>query len=102
MAAAGVVFHYRDETAMRRWAEEHPGSVYEQDRVGHTLLIAAAYRNMSMDFITWLVDEKGADIDSRGIRGRTALFYANSIDVLSFLLDRGANPTLQDNRDGHP
>jgi hypothetical protein len=95
MAAAGVRFRELSEEEMRQWTEEHPGPVNEQDSVGHTLLTAAVAENRSLNFITWLVNEKCVHIDARDQWGKTATFYAKSVDVLSFLLERGADPMLQ-------
>jgi hypothetical protein len=36
------------------------------------------------------------DINARDGIGQTAIFYAPSVEVLNFLLDRGADPTLLD------
>jgi ankyrin repeat protein len=82
------------ESEMRRYAEEHPERVNEQDDDGWTLLSVAALHRASLDMITWLIDEKGADINGRSSGGHTAIFYA-SLEVLSFLLERGADPTVQ-------
>lgn len=96
MATAVVSFRDMSERKMRQWAEENPGHVNDQDDSGHILLTAAAYRNVNINFITSLVDEKGADIDVPDRWGRTAIFFAKSADVVSFLLERGADPTLLD------
>jgi ankyrin repeat protein len=46
----------------------------------------------------WLLDEKGADVNGTTPLGSTPLHYASSLDILTTLMDRGANPTLSDNR----
>ena len=42
---------------------------------------------------------KGADINAENSQGRTALFFANNISTLTFLLDRGMDPNHTD-KDG--
>ena len=73
--------------------------------MGETLLsiaIIIAWRNslrQAMDLVTWLVDEKGADINASTHDGYTALFLAKSVQMLSFFLQRGVDPLLH-NPDG--
>ncbi|GAB6098679.1 hypothetical protein JCM16358_05580 [Halanaerocella petrolearia] len=62
------------------------------------LMVAARY-NQEVEIIERLL-ELGANINSRGPRGRTALIYAaqynKNPEVINLLLDYGANPKLQD------
>jgi hypothetical protein len=45
--------------------------------------------------VLWLLDEKGADVNSRTSFGETPLHAALSLDVVNALLDRGADPTMR-------
>ena len=46
--------------------------------------------------VVWLLDEKGADVNGTAEDGKIALHYLNPIDILTALLDRGANPAVAD------
>lgn len=43
------------------------------------------------------MDEIGADVYSRNRSGETTIFEARAVDVMSFLLERGTDPTVQEN-----
>jgi hypothetical protein len=82
---------------MRRFALGNPGRVNEQDDGGWTLLNAATRRPGSLSLVPWLVDEMGADVEGRDKYGQTSIYEATIHQVLSFYLERGADPTVQDN-----
>jgi ankyrin repeat protein len=46
--------------------------------------------------VVWLLDEKGADVNATTAGDRTPLFYAKTPDILTALLDRGADPCTAD------
>ena len=50
----------------------------------------------------WLLDEEGGDVNGTTPLGSTPLHYPGSLDILTALMDRGANPTLSDNRGWTP
>ena len=77
--------------------EANPGRVNESFS-GFTPLELAARRNWP-SLVVWLLDEKGADVNTTSLFESTALQHASSIDILKALMDRGADPTLP-NSDG--
>lgn len=97
MAITGVRFELMGQGYLRLWVEAYPGRVNEQDIDGCILLSVALGYGHSMDFLTWLVDEEGADIETRDRCGRTGIFHAPSHEAMSFLLDRDAELTVKDN-----
>lgn len=67
------------------------------DSDGRTALISAAIEN-KLDFIKWLMDNV-ADTDHQDRIGYSALHFAGQekfVKVAAFLLERGANPNVQD------
>jgi ankyrin repeat protein len=50
---------------------------------------------ISLPLVVWLLDEKGADVNGTVASGITPLHAAISPDIITALLDRGADPTLQ-------
>ena len=50
----------------------------------------------SLSATVWLLDEKGANVDTTASSGYTALYWAKTLDILTALLGRGANPTPTD------
>jgi hypothetical protein len=58
-------------------------------------LIIAAWKGAHA-LVVWLLDEKGADVNGTAAHGRTAIFYAKTPDILTALLDRGADPCTAD------
>jgi len=94
MAAAEVAFWDMNEAELRQWVEANPARVNDRDRWGNTLLYVAVCRLKSLSLAVWLVDAKGADVNARGKHGETPLHGAQSLHILTALLDRGADPTL--------
>lgn len=91
-----VHFCHMNENEMRAWIESNLGSVNDQDNRGKLLLSADTERSASLAFVTCLVDEKGAAVNARNQHGSTARFFAKSAEVATFLLERGADPLVQD------
>ena len=58
---------------------------------------AAASIKESLSLVVWLLDEKGADVNGTMADGTSAFHAAGSLDILTALLDRGADPTLAGN-----
>jgi hypothetical protein len=95
----------RSEDTMRQFLMSHPDQVNEfahsnrimcsTQPVGDTLLYRAVSKDLSLSFISWLVD-KGADVNLCARRGMSPVQAANSVAVLNFLLERGADPAWQD------
>ena len=106
------------EAELRQWVDANPGRanpgrVNDWDNYGYTPLYtptphgitpsyAAVYLLKSLPLVLWLLDEKGVDVNSRTSYGQTPLHAAGSLDVLSALLDRGADPTLLDTQNQTP
>jgi TPR repeat protein len=71
-----------------------------RDDRGATPLMWAANRGL-LGLARWLLDH-GADPNLRDTHqhneGRTALMYAQRLDVLEFLLEQGADPNVRDDR----
>ena len=98
MAAAGAVeFLLMNEAELREWVQANPGRVNDRDRRGYTPLHVAAWHLKTLSLTTWLLDEKGADVNGKRQYGETPLHRAASLDVLDALMDRGADPTLRSN-----
>lgn len=52
---------------------------------------------------SWLLDKKGADVNGTNEDGASALHYAVfSLDILTALLDRGADPTISSSHGVRP
>eukprot|EP00624_Nannochloropsis_granulata_P001445 evm.model.NODE_17242_length_7764_cov_16.608450.2 len=95
MAHDTVSFQDMSETQLRQWVEAHPGQVNDKDGGKHTPLCVAVSVLSNLPLILWLIDEKGADVNVRTRTGYTPLQLARSLDILAALLERGANPVLQ-------
>ena len=81
--------------------EANPGRVNDRDRHGNdTPLIVAARREEGLSLVVWVLDEKGADVNVTMADGRSALHWTRSLDILTALLDRGADPTTTPVYDG--
>ena len=85
-----LCFIIMSEAQPRQWVEANPGRVNDKDMDGY---MAVLKRNLPM--VQWLLDEKGADVNGRAWSGRVPLHQAETLDMLNALLDRGADPTLQ-------
>lgn len=90
-------FYAMEEAELRKWVEANLGRVNE-DRRGFTPLAVAAWKQ-EHSLLVWLLDKKGADVNSIADYGRTALLFAASVEVLNALLDRGGDP-IRPSRDG--
>ena len=103
MAAAAVVdgWYFQDmtEAELRQWVEAYPGRVNHRDRYGYTPLYAAVISLESVPLVTWLL-ENGADANAITMEGDTALHCASRPDVITALLDRGADPIILPDRAG--
>jgi len=85
------------EAELRQWVEANPGRLNDADRRGYMALVAAAGDLQSLSLVMWLLDEKGANVNGTIENGISALHLAGSLDILTALLDRGADP-IQPNR----
>ena len=92
--AASARFHRKTEAQLRQWVDANPSRVNDLDERGVTPLYAAVYHMKSLPLVLWLLDEKGADVNTRVTVGQTPLHALYSLDILNVLLDRGADPTL--------
>jgi len=92
-------FHKMYERQLRRWVEANSDRVNDKDAGGCTPLVAAVLKFKSAPLSMWLLDEKCADVNATTAYGNTALHYADSLDILTASLDRGADPTMADHED---
>lgn len=97
MASAAADISFEDLTAaqLRQWVNEHPGGVEDQDISGWTALYSAAYKG-DVALVQWLIDAHGADVNGRTMGGVTALYRADTPDMVRALLERNADPALPD------
>ena len=89
-------FTYMSEAELRQCVEASPERVNDYDVNGLTPLYVAACVLQTLPLTVWLLDEKGADVNGTTVHGVTPLHHSPSLDILSALLDRGANPTVRD------
>jgi len=90
-----VSFYGMSEAQLRQWVEAHPGRVNAKDSGQHTPLCVAVSVLESLPLIVWLIDKKGADVNVRTRTRYTPLQLAPATHILAALLERGANPVLQ-------
>jgi hypothetical protein len=86
-------FRYMNEAQLRQWVEDNPERVNDRDMHQDTALFVAVC--ISLPLVVWLLDEKSADVNGTVASGITPLHAAVSPDIITALLDRGADPTLQ-------
>jgi ankyrin repeat protein len=98
-AAEMPIFRMTTEAELRQWMEANPGRVNDKDREGDTPLTVGAADLKNLTLVVWLLDEKGADVNATTVDGSSVLHFAKTPDMLTALLDRGADPTIA-NRDG--
>ena len=84
---------------LRNWVEANPGRVNDRDQDGRTPLYCAvtisgdyARTYTPLQLALWLMDEKGADVNTKALRGETPLHATSSHDIFNALLARGADP----------
>ncbi|MCC8483697.1 MAG: ankyrin repeat domain-containing protein [Rickettsia endosymbiont of Labidopullus appendiculatus] len=66
-------------------------NVNQQDKSGRTALHVAVQNKVEKEIIKYLINDVGVKVDSGDSQGRTALFYAVSVDDLSV---QGNNPQV--------
>ena len=95
--AAEDMLHFgnMNEAQLRQRVGSNPGRVDARDKDGDTPLLIAAWWVESLPLVVWLLDEKGADVNATTSFGLTPLHWADSLDILNALLDRGADPTVR-------
>ena len=86
-AAEALNFWCMSKAQLWQWVEANPGRVNDRDMDGYTPLTAAVAYKKGMSLIMWLLDEKGVDVNATTLYGSSALHYANSLDILTALLD---------------
>lgn len=62
---AAVSFPAKNEAQLRQWMEAKPGRVNDKDVHGETPLSVAVCHLNNVPLTAWLLDEKGADLDTR-------------------------------------
>lgn len=100
MAAAAeaetAYFTRMSEVTLQQWVDNHPGRINDEDAEGYTPLNAAISRLNSLPLTLYLLDEKDADIHHRSTNGCTPIQKAKSVDIITALLQRGADPSTVD------
>ena len=83
---------------LRTWVMYAPFCINEINCEGHSILEHAVGREREEDkekllaFVTWLIDEQGADVNYKEGGTQRALCNACSPELVSALMDRGADP----------
>lgn len=90
--------YYNDmsEAELMQWAEANPYRINDRDDIGYTPLYDAASTKRSLPLVLWLVDVKGADMNGKTSDGQSPLHGSRSIDLITALLDRGADLTVME------
>lgn len=101
-AATPASFHRMTAAELGQWVDANPTRVNDWDQKGITPLYAAVYYIRKLSLVLWLLDERGADLNTRVSDGQIALHAACSLEVLNVLLDRGAGSILLDDEGGSP
>lgn len=89
------------ETQFTSWVVTNPGQSEARDSRGNTPLWAAARRG-SYDLVSYLLVSRGVDANGRTSNGSTAIHHAIDADVLGFLMDRGAEPVVRNDKGWTP
>lgn len=89
---AAVNFAAKNEAELRRWVEANPEHVNDKDVHSETPLFVAVCNLDNVPLTAWLLDKKGADLDTRCRIGLPLLHVAKSLDMVNALMDRGADP----------
>lgn len=87
-------FQEMTSAELRVWVEANRGRVNKRDRHQHTPLFSAVRWQNDLSLVTWLLDDKGADVNGTSSEGGTPLHAARSCEIISALLDRGADPNV--------
>ena len=77
-----------------QWVEHNPARINDIDGMGHMLLFVLVQVQRFLRLILWLLDGKGADVNATTSGGLTALHVAGSPEIITALLNRGADPTI--------
>jgi len=84
-------------TAVGRPTDANPTRVDDWDAGGITPLYTAVNQN-NMALVLWLLEEKGANVNNKSYWGHAPLHAplhdAVFLEILTALLDRGADPTV--------
>ena len=94
----------KDEEALKKLIESGQLSVTGTNKEGMDPLILAVDCEFSTDTLEYLL-KKGCDVNGQDEHGRSALHYAvdlDNIDIVKFLMEKGADPQLMDNNDSSP
>lgn len=84
-----------NEPALRHWVEDNPALANSGNWLSGPPLFRAVELG-SPALVTWLVDEKGADVNIRNDFNGAPLYYATSSDVVTILLNGGADVIVPD------
>ena len=91
-----IDFVFMGEAGLRQWVINNPTRINDTDEATCTPLFTAVTHRLSLAFIVWLVDEKGADTNVPSQCSRTPLYMARGVEILKALLARGADPRVRD------
>ena len=92
-AARDMNFSTIWESQFTLWVFANPGHAEARDSRGNTPLWAAARRG-NYTLVSYLLVLRGVDVNGQTGNGSTAIYHAHNEEVLGFLLDRGAEPVV--------
>ena len=85
-----------DEESMRQWVEENPGETSSGNASPiHKALIWAVENDYPM-LVTYLLEEKGADVNLTDSNCHTPLHAATSAEMITVLLNHGADVAVSE------
>lgn len=100
-AARDLNFFTLDPLALTWWLARNPGHEEDRDSHGYTALWAAARRG-DAHLVSLLVDTHHLNVNGRTSNDSVAIHHAIDAYVLGFLIDRGAEPVVWNDKGWTP